>query len=56
MICEICGANPAHDSTKILYRINEKGVKGIWRCQEHLEGYLVDANLQVLTDIIAGKE
>lgn len=32
MSCDKCGANPATDSTVALKRVNEKGVKGIWRC------------------------
>lgn len=34
--CEICKANPATDSTVVLTRVNEKGIPGVWRCQEHL--------------------
>jgi hypothetical protein len=33
MKCEICNRGPMEGVT--LYRANEKGVKGIWRCSEH---------------------
>jgi uncharacterized protein YwgA len=35
MKCEKCGKGPA-DGVSV-YRVNEKGVKGIWRCVNHLE-------------------
>jgi hypothetical protein len=38
MCCEVCGANPAHDKNAVLHRVNEFGVKGIWRCQDHFDG------------------
>ena len=36
MNCEICGTSPLKNSRVILTRVNGYGVKGIWRCQEHL--------------------
>jgi hypothetical protein len=33
MKCEICGKTPFMGAT--LFRQNEKGVVGIWRCEEH---------------------
>lgn len=35
MKCEICGKAPPDDRVA-LYRVNEMGVPGIWRCTEHL--------------------
>ena len=32
--CEICGKGPVQGVT--VYRANEKGVKGRWRCNHHL--------------------
>ena len=34
MQCEICGKGMREGVT--LYRANEKGIKGIWRCEMHL--------------------
>jgi len=31
--CELCGANPATDSSVALIRQNPMGEIGIWRCQ-----------------------
>ena len=31
--CEICNRGPMQGVT--VYRANEKGVKGIWRCADH---------------------
>lgn len=31
MQCEVCKRTPQMDACS-LYRVNEKGVKGIWRC------------------------
>lgn len=33
MTCEICGRGIVDGAA--LFRQNEKGVKGIWRCREH---------------------
>ena len=33
MKCEICNRGPMDGVT--IYRANEKGVKGIWRCSDH---------------------
>jgi len=33
-ICEICGKGPVDGVT--MWRVNEKGVPGIWRCRAHL--------------------
>lgn len=35
MKCEVCGRSPGTDSSITLFRQNEKGVPGIWRCEEH---------------------
>lgn len=35
MKCEICGKGPLVDMVT-LWRVNEKGGPGIWRCTEHL--------------------
>lgn len=34
MNCEICKTSPLKDSKVILTRVNETGVKGIWRCEK----------------------
>lgn len=31
--CEICGKGPL-DGVPV-YRANEKGIKGVWRCKDH---------------------
>jgi len=42
MKCEICGKGMAEGKT--LHRVNEKGVKGVWRCNQHLS-FDQEANL-----------
>lgn len=32
--CSYCKAHPVKDPTIILYRINEKGITGIWICKK----------------------
>ena len=49
MKCEICGKGVLDGVT--LYRQNELGVKGIWRCTEHNQ-QPVDKEVQELVDII----
>lgn len=36
MKCEICGQGPLGVNSVTVYRVNPKGVKGIWRCLVHL--------------------
>lgn len=37
MRCEVCNRGPAPEAGSVaVYRVNELGVEGIWRCQEHL--------------------
>ncbi len=58
MKCEICGKSPPNDRVT-LWRINEKGVKGIWRCEEHLnadQSSKRDPELVRLDKIISGKD
>lgn len=38
--CEICGRGPADGTT--VYRANEKGVPGIWRCADHVNARAFD--------------
>jgi hypothetical protein len=33
-ICEVCEKGPVHGVT--VFRVNPKGVAGIWRCRAHL--------------------
>lgn len=35
MKCEICGKGMEQGVT--LFRVNELGVTGVWRCREHME-------------------
>src|SRR6185437_508634 len=48
--CEVCGA----DTTKgaDLYRVNRKGVTGIWRCIVHMTN-LPDPELREIVEIIS---
>ena len=54
--CEICGKGPAENVA--VYRANEKGVKGIWRCAKHpsAESFTVqnDPRIRVLDDALDG--
>lgn len=34
MKCDICGKGPLDGFT--IFRVNEYGVPGIWRCREHM--------------------
>lgn len=52
--CEICKRRPDGDGITV-YRINEKGVPGIWRCEDHLRT-LVDPELIRLDRILHGKD
>lgn len=49
--CEVCDKGPQDGVT--VYRTNEKGVAGIWRCAEH-EG-ATDPETQEIIDAIEGK-
>jgi hypothetical protein len=52
MECEICKRTVTQDSVT-LHRINEKGVKGIWRCETHLPpGFVFDPVVQDIGRII----
>lgn len=57
MKCEICGKGPQDGTT--IYRANEKGVKGIWRCARHpsLESFnrQCDPELNAIENAINGK-
>jgi hypothetical protein len=46
--CEICQRTPARDGVTV-YRVNEYGIAGIWRCEAHLQT-TVDADLRTLVD------
>ncbi len=35
MKCELCGRDAPNDGVN-LHRVNPKGVKGVWRCWDHL--------------------
>lgn len=57
MKCELCGRGPQTTGDAI-YRANEKGVKGRWRCAFHLNDKARDiANSETgaLTRLIEGK-
>lgn len=54
MECEICHKTPA-DGITTLHRVNEKGVKGIWRCKRHLthdQEAAIDPEVLKITQII----
>lgn len=50
--CEICHRGMAEGVT--LYRVNEVGVEGIWRCRDHRpsEDLEPDPELEALVDLI----
>lgn len=51
MRCEICGVSAA--SGYALYRVNPKGVAGIWRCAVHLPvGHTVPAEVMEICEAI----
>jgi hypothetical protein len=53
--CEVCGRGPQQGTA--VFRQNEKGVPGIWRCAVHNKAP-ISAEVKEITDIIqqAGKE
>lgn len=53
--CEICKKGPAQGIS--VYRSNEKGVKGTWRCAAHpcAESFANQVEDQWLDDAINGK-
>lgn len=55
MQCHICGKGPAPEHGGVtVYRQNEKGVPGIWACEQHRKAP-VDPETQDIVDIIEGK-
>lgn len=52
MNCEICGIP---SQVEPLYRVNAKGVPGIWRCERDLD-QPVPRDLKRLVDVIADTE
>ena len=57
MKCSVCGKAPPKDEVT-LWRVNEKGVPGVWHCGECLslkERRARDPELVDLTDLISGK-
>lgn len=60
MKCEICGLGPAEEQGGItVYRVNEKGVKGIWRCEKCLtpeQRAKIDPEAWRLTEILEGRK
>lgn len=54
MKCEICHKSPPKDNVS-LFRINEFGVKGIWRCKTHLtfeQESNIDFDVKKIVEII----
>jgi len=49
MKCEICGKGVKDGAN--LHRQNEKGIKGIWRCEEH-NTLPIDPEIQVIIDCL----
>ena len=50
--CEICAKGPKENVT--LFRINEKGVPGIWRCVKHLNSIKPDKEVVKIVNTIQG--
>lgn len=48
--CEVCNKGLADGIS--LYRVNEKGVPAIWRCEEHLEKE-PDPEVKNIVDILS---
>lgn len=53
--CQICGANPATGGAAV-FRVNEVGQPGIWRCKDHLQATPVDEDVKNLVSIIEGDQ
>jgi hypothetical protein len=55
--CEICGRGPANGTT--VYRANEKGVPGIWRCAAHVNerafAAMTDPAIENIENALNGK-
>jgi hypothetical protein len=49
MVCEVCGRGPA-DGVDV-YRVNERGVPGVWRCFEHHDGPIALETVSVVEAI-----
>ena len=45
MKCETCNCGPAEGVS--VFRLNEKGVEGIWRCREHHPGPIPELVLKI---------
>lgn len=52
--CEVCGQGPQQGIT--VYRQNEKGIKGQWRCAEHSKVIPDPVVEEVVKAIEAGKQ
>lgn len=55
MNCEICNKGPLGEVATTVYRVNPKGIKGIWRCAEHLtpkQRAAIDPEVQDIVNII----
>ena len=53
MKCEVCGYGPEEGLS--IFRVNPKGVTGIWRCREHLApGHKIDAVVEDIVSTIEG--
>jgi hypothetical protein len=48
--CEICQRNPLRDGVT-LWRMNETGVEGVWRCTAHRDKAVDPVLLEIVTDI-----
>lgn len=58
IVCEVCGRGPAQENGGVgVSRANAKGVKGIWRCDDHPTPVTqaIHDELSWLTDVIEGK-
>jgi hypothetical protein len=48
--CQICGKTPLETA---LYRVNETGVTGIFRCRNHLpQGQKIDPEIKKIVTVI----
>jgi hypothetical protein len=54
MNCNVCGKGPA-DGVSV-FRVNEKGVPGIWACEKHIDLKLVNPETKDIVHILEGKK
>jgi hypothetical protein len=55
MKCEFPDCKASTSKGDAFYRINEKGVSGLWKCQVHIDPNTVDPGVRHVTEIIRGE-